>query len=322
MARRKKNEGGVSDLFIYALIGIGIVLLTATVYMPVLLLIGFAIYSIMASGRMVAEPEADELRQLAAVERELADKSGRLAVIEKEATRADLGVNADGSFDRRSRLGKRLNIEKEELQPRVAELERIASHVRSAPLRHFMGWVRASAVRSALWRTLLIYVVLFVACYLAAAGPLRGLSTLAAQHVLFHAAGVDDAVYGAATLAGIASVVVLLVLYPLQRARILADHADALERWSSFAGFVVEPLTIEGDSEDEDDDEDEEQKWFDVLGVSPNASAAEINSAYKAKMMRNHPDRVAEMDEEFQELAETRAKRLNRARDEGLEGSA
>jgi hypothetical protein len=110
MARRKKS-GGSEGLLVYALLVIGIVLLTASVYMPVLLLIAFALYSIMASGRKVAVPEADELQRLAAVERELPEKYGRAAAIEEEADEADLGINADGSFDRRSKLGKRLNIE-------------------------------------------------------------------------------------------------------------------------------------------------------------------------------------------------------------------
>jgi DnaJ-domain-containing protein 1 len=35
-------------------------------------------------------------------------------------------------------------------------------------------------------------------------------------------------------------------------------------------------------------------------------------------MRKNHPDRVAELDPEFQTLAEDKSKRLNNARAEGL----
>ena len=57
-------------------------------------------------------------------------------------------------------------------------------------------------------------------------------------------------------------------------------------------------------------------EWHETLGVSPNASASEINAAWRQKLTRNHPERVAELDPEFQALAEERTKRLNAAREE------
>ena len=60
------------------------------------------------------------------------------------------------------------------------------------------------------------------------------------------------------------------------------------------------------------------QRWYEILDVSPTASIEEINAAWREKMKRNHPDRVAELDPEFQTLAHKRAKALNDAREEGL----
>ena len=51
-----------------------------------------------------------------------------------------------------------------------------------------------------------------------------------------------------------------------------------------------------------------------LLGVG----LEEINSAWRARITRNHPDLVAEMDAAFHDLAEARTKRLNAAREEGL----
>ena len=93
---------------------------------------------------------------------------------------------------------------------------------------------------------------------------------------------------------------------------------------------TFEPTDAEVE-EDEDDEEADDggwtnkvsddadnRAWYDTLGISPGASNNEINSAWRERMKKNHPDRVAELDVEFRELAERRAKMLNAAREEGL----
>ena len=52
---------------------------------------------------------------------------------------------------------------------------------------------------------------------------------------------------------------------------------------------------------------------FEVLGVEPGASRAEINAAYKKKARVYHPDRVAALDPEVREMAELRMKEINAA---------
>ncbi len=59
--------------------------------------------------------------------------------------------------------------------------------------------------------------------------------------------------------------------------------------------------------------DEENQQWFEVLGVSPAASVAEIKAAYRAKISGYHPDRVALLAEELRELAEERSKAINDA---------
>ncbi|MFB9984868.1 J domain-containing protein [Mesorhizobium kowhaii] len=334
MARRRKSDDGGLTFIICAVVVVGIVvltiLLTATVYAPAFLIVAFVVYQLKAgTRRMVEEPGEPELLNLSAVEEELAAKIGRLDEIEEEAFDADLMTNADGSFHRGSRLGKRLNAEKESLQPRVLELQGIAGEIRAAPLASFQQWIHVTAIRSAIGRTLFVYVALFVGFYFLVAGPWKELGTFTAEHVLLHPGNMSDAVYGTAFLSGLSSTVVLFLVYRSRTASILSAHAEVAQHWAEFALFEVSPTREISDGEDYEDDAstrkhidtsgDAKRAWHEVLGVSPRASADEINAAYRTKMMKNHPDKVAELDDEFRQLAESRAKMLNWARDEGLQ---
>src|SRR5437764_9716311 len=51
--------------------------------------------------------------------------------------------------------------------------------------------------------------------------------------------------------------------------------------------------------------------WWDLLGVSPNASIEEIARNYRRTIQKYHPDRVLGLAPEFLELAENRTKALN-----------
>jgi DnaJ-class molecular chaperone len=58
--------------------------------------------------------------------------------------------------------------------------------------------------------------------------------------------------------------------------------------------------------------------WFDVLGVTETASAAEIEQAYRVKISQYHPDKVAQFGEDIRQLAEAKSKEINVAYDAAM----
>jgi DnaJ-class molecular chaperone len=59
--------------------------------------------------------------------------------------------------------------------------------------------------------------------------------------------------------------------------------------------------------------------WFEVLGVVPTASVAEIKTAYRLRAQQYHPDRVEGLGLELRQIAEQKMKELNIAYQSGLQ---
>lgn len=55
--------------------------------------------------------------------------------------------------------------------------------------------------------------------------------------------------------------------------------------------------------------------WFRILEVSQDATKEQIITAYKKKIGKYHPDKVAQMGTEIRELAECKSKQVNAAYD-------
>jgi len=62
----------------------------------------------------------------------------------------------------------------------------------------------------------------------------------------------------------------------------------------------------------------DECAWFQILGTTPSATVDEIKSAYRTKARQYHPDRVADLGIELQNIADRKMKELNAAYEEGL----
>ena len=52
---------------------------------------------------------------------------------------------------------------------------------------------------------------------------------------------------------------------------------------------------------------------YEVLGLSPTATREQIHTAYRKLVNQYHPDKVAHLGQEFQELAEERFKEIQKA---------
>lgn len=52
---------------------------------------------------------------------------------------------------------------------------------------------------------------------------------------------------------------------------------------------------------------------YEILGVPSSASGEEIRAAYKARMTEYHPDKVAHLGEELQEVAHRKAQEIQQA---------
>jgi hypothetical protein len=87
---------------------------------------------------------------------------------------------------------------------------------------------------------------------------------------------------------------------------------DKYQMWNAQKGWRC------NDGYNDLDHRPHDEPWYEVLGVSAEASADEIKSAWHDKIKKNHPDRVADLDFEFKILADQRTKKLNSARDLGL----
>lgn len=56
-----------------------------------------------------------------------------------------------------------------------------------------------------------------------------------------------------------------------------------------------------------------EDECLKILGLKPGYSQKELGQAWRRAVKMNHPDKVAELSEEFKSLAEKRTKQLNQA---------
>lgn len=348
MARRAQSGGGGAIVIIVGgLIVIGLILLTAVVFIPILL--GVFILCTLP-GQRPSGPTAEARRTLKILHAELWALKKRRDDLEEQGDAAGITRNVgDGLYSRRSKLGKHISAELEDILPRIAELENETEQERELPYFQYVSWARRKSLNSALLFTLVIYPLLFSIYFFIISDVAPTLSSWVSRHLLVSVQGLQDEIYGAAFAAGITCLVALLALYPIRHASLHARHRNLERDLLTYASDRQEPQPASRDpwgegmrgqresrSEKErqqgerkgrqqereraDDLSDpvSEKPWFAILEVSPNASIDEINASYRTRIVKNHPDLVAKLDPAIQELAAARSKELNRARDDGL----
>jgi DnaJ-domain-containing protein 1 len=249
-----------------------------------------------------------------------------------------------------------LNDELDELQSYRAELDRREYTIHKRSGTTFNRWARVSSFQFALRWTTATYLIIAAILYVSNPGFIESISDFVGKHILVRISGVHDALYGSVLVSTVLSAVLLWALYRMRRDALdteaqemgvcmgyFADdgeseiesadsdrlatnlwnyrfehNAQAARRYESGSYYEEADEDAECEGEAEDEKLDGEKEWYETLEVPETASASEINNAWRLKMTRNHPDRVAQLDPEFRALAEERTKRLNAAREEGL----
>lgn len=247
-------------------------------------------------------------------------KSIYLRVRELKQAGGDLRINRDGTYDRRNPYGEMLNNELPPLVDAMEELDESTGNLRQLPLKALKRFHRLSSMRAASAWAVFAWIAMAI---------------------------VTDVLYGAVFYAHSAALVVLLVIYILVNVHFRSVDSQSIAAFKQLAqGGEIGPehilgelqtVSIEAEGTKRNDntgtsDETEEPEpspetkeipashhvWHEVLGVSVNATADDINTAWREKIKKAHPDLVAESDSDFQELAEAKAKDINVARAEGL----
>lgn len=90
-------------------------------------------------------------------------------------------------------------------------------------------------------------------------------------------------------------------------------NSSGAKNADSFGADNYENRRNQPESSDE-----RESTWYDVLGVNPQASAEEIHRAYRVKIGKYHPDKVAQMGPELQILAGEMTQKINVAYEQAL----
>ncbi len=110
---------------------------------------------------------------------------------------------------------------------------------------------------------------------------------------------------------GLVGFIIMNAVIDARRARVEGQQkADDAEKANGGAGKDEDAGARQRRTEDK---ESPPRSWWETLNVDKNASPEQIKSAFRKEISKYHPDRVEGLGIELRELADRKAKEVNRA---------
>jgi hypothetical protein len=329
MSKQSKNDTGFGGIITLLVMGIFIALkflfslfitILLTIF-PVTLLFTFVVFELRRSRRSTELLQKDKER-LGKLEWLASRIYDRLERIEEEGSH--LKKNADASYHRGSKLGSRLNGEIERITPQFDAAILKIRDIRSQPIRNFNYNMKMESMRHALRVAMLLYVSTFGVVYFIDSINSRLLIDLGRESSLVNVSELGDNYYSAGIASASASATALGLVYlcGLLVRRQNAERLSLVEFGEPILHTIDEDDEVDEEinkNEETQTEEEIQEPWYKILDIEPDANKSEIINAWRMKIKINHPDLVAGLDIDFQALAENKAKKINAARQAGLD---
>jgi DnaJ domain len=307
----------------YAIAAVNAALVALTLVLPALL-VG---YARQATRRVSAD---FSLRRLEAFELDRAEAQYR-KICQRISEINRIAKSGTGSLWKR--LRHRIEI-KQQYRAELDDLRANARHLRASivlfrrqPIRRLRSWVHVISSRFAFASSLASYLTILVPATVFiyfSEQPLWAKELASTLETAILWKPFDERLLYVNAITSTCVLMLAPFLYATRRARLYSDHRMQTKALRDFAGAdpdllvkddgpvatqLMDPLGIELNGSD---------NCFAILGLSPAATEDEIKDAYRAKIRRNHPDRVHGLAPAFQKLAEAETKKLNMAYEEAL----
>ena len=355
MARRSKDDGAGALLLIAAVVVFAIItaLLTLIAYFGYYIAgFGLLLCQLMSRKKpnvsQAAEfysPEA--YSSLLALQNECERLSDAIDQTNREADQQALSrrTHDQSRFDERKPQAKRINARLDKMDVQLAQVGTQIDALSSPVIGRYNDWLKR-AQRWRFWKSgtvafgvsLCVYAVTLGILFLLHPSWVENTSAFVFKYSWLSWPNNAHAKYGANLVAFIIAAPVTLLVWMIQLNQIeisLPDEAAFRSLWymddedegvdqprSDAESSMFDSENVEADEQAEtppvEDPAEEAPAWYSVLGVPANASADEINSAYRAQIKQYHPDKVAGMGPKIREVAEEQTRLLNAAREEGL----
>ncbi len=252
-------------------------------YYPILLFAAFIHFVVQCAYKPKKLSQAylfrgEKLQQMEEMLSAIAQARSDIAEIKEEG--AKLELRADGLYDARSRLGRRLNKQLEEANELLELALGGEQEIKEFAQKRLNSWNANRTGRMTFLASLIGYLVMLV---------------------------IEP------TYAVLVSLLALAISWVVMRVK-----AEELSSYMPTITKKPSDRSEESKAEEGEEKEPNFHDCFQILGLQQGASHDEIKAAYRNAIKQYHPDYVARLGPELRELAERKTKELNAAYQQAL----